>query len=95
MLLAGTDRGVINDNNIDELQDELAILVKSGLSPIEALRTATINPAKFFKTDNECGSIEINKKANLIVLNNSPLSDISNAKDINLVLKNGEIIKEN
>ncbi len=95
VLLAGTDRGVINDNNIYELQDELAIMVKSGLSPLEALKTATINPAKFLEIDNECGSIEINKKANLIVLNSNPLSNISNTKDIDLVLKNGEIFKEN
>lgn len=93
LLLAGTDRGVINDDNIYELQDELAMMVKSGLTPLEALKTATINPAKFLEIDNEYGSVEINKKANLIILNSNPFSDISNTKDINMVLKNGEIFK--
>ncbi len=94
LLMTGTDRGLIDDTNIYELQDELVIMVKSGLTPLEALKTATINPAKFLEIDNDYGSIETNKKANLIILNSNPLSNISNTKDINLVLKNGEIYKE-
>lgn len=94
LLLAGTDRGTINDANANELQDELVMMVKSGLSPLEALKTATINPAKFLEIDKEYGSVEIHKKANLVVLNTNPLSDISNTKDINFVLKDGELFRK-
>lgn len=93
LLLAGTDRGTFNDTNINELQDELAMMVKSGLSPLEVLKTATINPAKFLEIDKEYGSVEIYKKANLVILNSNPLSDISNTKDINFVLKDGEVFE--
>lgn len=94
LLLAGTDRGPINDTNIFELQDELAIMVTSGLSNLEALKTATINPVRFLEIDNEYGSIEVHKKANLVVLNTNPLLDISNTKDINMVLKDGILFRK-
>ncbi|GAB5399491.1 MAG: amidohydrolase family protein [Aureisphaera sp.] len=94
MILAGTDRGPITEANIDELQDELAILVTSGMSPLEALQCATINPAKFLEIETAYGTVEVNKKANLVVLNSNPLKDISNTKDIHFVLKNGELFKE-
>lgn len=93
LLLAGSDMGPINNTTIDGLHKELEMMVKSGLSPLEALKTATINPSKFLKIDDEYGSIEINKKANLIILNSNPLKDISNTKDISFVLKDGEVFK--
>ena len=81
-LLAGTD-------NIDtyvftgtSLHDELAMLVEAGLTPLEAIQTATINPAKFSGLDEEFGSVEINKQADLILLNENPLLDIRNTADI-------------
>ncbi|MDT7831085.1 amidohydrolase family protein [Flavobacteriaceae bacterium S356] len=94
LLLAGTDRGILNDNNIYELQDELGILVASGLSPLQALKTATINPAKFLNIDTAYGSVEIGKKANLIILNSNPLLDISHTKDIHTVLKEGKLFRD-
>ena len=81
-LLAGTD-------NIDtyvfsgaSLHDELAMLVDAGLTPLEALQTATINPAKFSNLDHDFGSVEINKQADLLLLNANPLSDIRHTADI-------------
>ncbi len=93
LLLAGTDRGILNDDNMYELQDELGIMVTSGLSPLQALKTATINPAKFLEIDTAYGSVEIGKKANLIILNSNPLQDISNTKDIDIVLKEGILFR--
>lgn len=91
MLLAGSDMGPVNDSTLDVLHKELEMLVKSGLSPWEALKTATINPAKFLKIDKEYGSIKVFKKASLIILNSNPLEDISNTTDISAVLKDGVV----
>jgi len=94
LLLAGTDRGSLNNVNINELHEELAIMVKAGLSPLDALKTATINPAIFLGIDEIYGSVEINKKANLIILEGNPLIDIANTKTIYSVIKNGAIISD-
>ncbi len=91
LILAGSDVVPINENNTDALHKELKWLVKAGFSNLEALQTATLNPTKFLKIDNEYGSIEVNKKASLIILNSNPIDDISNSKDINFVLKNGKL----
>jgi hypothetical protein len=81
-LLAGTD-------NIDtyvfsgaSLHDELKMLVDAGLTPHEAIQTATINAARFSGMDHEFGSVELGKHADLLLLNENPLLDISNTKDI-------------
>ncbi|WP_223786553.1 amidohydrolase family protein [Marinicella meishanensis] len=93
VLLAGTDRGVLTAENMDQLHEELNHLVKAGLSPADALKTATINPAMFLELDHQHGSIDINKKANLVILHSNPLIDIANTRDIHLVLKNGQVIQ--
>jgi adenine deaminase len=77
--------------NIPALHDELALFVHAGLSPMEALQTATINPAKFFGKETELGTIEKGKLADLILLDADPLADISNTKKINAVVLNGRL----
>lgn len=87
--LAGTDTGVPYIFPGFSLHDELALFVKAGLTPLEALQTATINPAKFLGREKELGTIEKGKLADLILLDANPLADISNAKKINAVIANG------
>jgi imidazolonepropionase-like amidohydrolase len=90
-LLAGSDAGASNSYVYQgiSLHQELAALVAAGLSPAEALRTATINGAKFLKVDDYYGSIEVGKSSDLLILNANPLDDISNTQKINtLVLGN-------
>ena len=53
---------------------------------MEALQTATINPAKFFDRETELGTIEQGKLADMILLDANPLADISNTKKINAVV---------
>jgi imidazolonepropionase-like amidohydrolase len=71
------------------LHDELALLVKAGLTPIEALRTATSNPAKFLGMSDSLGTIEKGKLADLILLDANPLDDIRNTQRIYGVIANG------
>ncbi|WP_207494933.1 amidohydrolase family protein [Aridibaculum aurantiacum] len=90
-LLAGTDMAIPYVYPGSSLHEELELLVRSGLSPLQALQAATINPARFFKKEAETGSIHKGKRADLVLLNANPLQDISNAKDINLVIFNGKV----
>jgi imidazolonepropionase-like amidohydrolase len=90
-ILAGTDAGGIRDVVPGfSLHDELLLLVQAGLSPMEALRTATINPAKFLNMQDRLGAIEQGKLADLVLLNANPLEDIGNTRKINAVVTNGK-----
>ena len=94
-LLAGTDTAYGYPVAGFALHDELALFVHAGLSPMEALQTATINPAKFFGKETELGTIEKGKLADLILLEADPLADISNTKKINAVVLNGRLFDRN
>ena len=71
------------------LHDELKIFVENGFSPLEALQTATINPAEFLGLENNFGTVDINKTANLVLLSKNPLDDISNSGKIDNVIVRG------
>lgn len=71
---------------------ELELLVEAGIPPLEVIRIGTLNGAVFLGKERLMGSVEEGKLADLVLLNADPLADINNAKDINLVIKAGEII---
>ena len=73
------------------LHDELQLLVKAGLTPLEALRTATLNPAKFLKMQDRLGATEPGKLADLVLLDASPLESIGNTRRIHAVIVNGRL----
>jgi imidazolonepropionase-like amidohydrolase len=88
-LLAGTD--ILNPYVFPgfSLHDELALLVEAGLTPMQALRTATSNPAKYFDMTDSLGTIEKGKLADLVLLDANPLDDIRNTQRIQAVIANG------
>ena len=59
------------------MHDELRELVSAGLTPYEALRTATTNPAEFLRTD-KFGTVSVGKTADLIMVAGDPLKDVTN-----------------
>lgn len=71
------------------MHDELELLVEGGMSNIGALRAATINPAIFMKKDNQ-GLIKEGFLSSLVLLNDNPLEDISNTKNIEAVFLRGK-----
>jgi imidazolonepropionase-like amidohydrolase len=75
------------------LHEELETLVQAGLSPIEALRTATLNPAMFFGKEKEWGTVEKGKVADLVLLDANPLEAISNTQKIFAVIVNGKLLQ--
>ena len=76
------------------LHDELELLVKAGLTPIEALQAATINPAKSLGLLNSLGTVEKGKIADLVLLDANPLDDIRNTRRIHAVIINGRLLEK-
>ena len=89
-LLAGTDVVAPWTYPGFSLHDELGLLVEAGLKPLEALRTATINPAEFFGMK-DVGIIASGMKANLVLLDADPLENIANMKKISSVIMRGRL----
>jgi len=90
-LLAGTDMPQAFVYPGFSLHDELALLVRSGLTPLEALRTATYNPADYFGALDSLGTITQGKVADLLLLDADPLVDIRNTRRISAVIANGRL----
>ncbi len=75
------------------LHEELQRFVAAGFTPLEALQTATINPARFFGMEDQAGAIEKGKFADLVLLSANPLEDIANTQKIAAVILNGQYIR--
>jgi imidazolonepropionase-like amidohydrolase len=73
------------------LHEELELLVRSGLSPLEALRTATSNPAEYLTASDSLGTITKGKVADMVLLDANPLVDIRNTRRISAVIANGRL----
>lgn len=88
-IIAGTDVGNPYVFPGFSLHDELALYVKGGMSAVDALRTATLNPAKFLNREKSEGSIKVGKRANLVFLTSNPLERIENTTTISSVVLRG------
>ena len=87
LVMAGTDKGVPGFS----LQRELEIYVAGGLTPLQAIQTATIMPARAMKLDRDLGTIEAGELADLVVLDADPLEHISGIRTARLVVTNGRL----
>jgi Amidohydrolase family len=88
-ILAGTDVPV---GEVAPLHEELVLLAKAGLTPMEALQSATRNAAEFLGRLRAEGTIERGKLANLVVLDANPLTDISNTRRVSAVVRSGKLV---
>jgi imidazolonepropionase-like amidohydrolase len=90
-LLAGTDTRQPFVYPGFSLHEELELLVRSGLTPLEALRGATYNPAEFLGALDSLGTVTKGKVADLVLLDADPLTDIRNTRRISIVIANGRL----
>lgn len=91
-MMAGSEAGLVYAYPGFSLHDELAELVRAGLTPLQALRTATVEPAEFLGVRHANGSIRRGQIADLVVLNGDPLADIRNTAKIHAILVRGRLI---
>ncbi len=88
-VMAGTDTPIGFLTPGFSLHKELEMLVKGGMEPLEAIESATLLPAQYFKVQDSIGTIEKNMIADLVLLDANPLSDITNTRKIIAVVRNG------
>jgi imidazolonepropionase-like amidohydrolase len=93
-LLAGTDSTDIGPVAGFSLPEELQEFVNNGLTPYQALQTATINAARYFRESAEFGTIEVGKRADFVMLGGNPLKDISYTRKIEGVMVHGRWLPE-
>lgn len=92
-ILAGTDAAFANPFLFHgfTLHDELQRYVDAGLTPQQALMTATVNPGRFLRRGNLAGRVGIRQKADLVLLDANPLADIVAMRRIHAVVANGRL----
>jgi tetratricopeptide (TPR) repeat protein len=89
-LLCGTDASAVGPVAGFGVHDELQEFVNDGMTPYQALLTATRNPARYFRRSDQSGAIEAGKRADLLLLGGNPLEYIGNTKKIEGVVLQGK-----
>lgn len=92
-IMAGTDSPMPGVYPGFALHEEMELLVESGLTPREALYSATLEPARFLGIADTSGSVAVGKRADLVLLDADPTTDIHNARRINAVLLGGRLLR--
>lgn len=90
---AGTDTPINYSLPGYALHSELEMLVRAGLSPLEAIGAATLRPAEFFGLEGEMGAIAPGMRADLVLLDADPLEDIGNTRRIAAVVSRGRLFE--
>ncbi len=89
-IVAGADVGY-TAQSITRVSHEVANFVKLGMTPAEALRSATVTAAELFRVENRTGAIEPGLEADLIVVEHNPYDNIRTLQDVLFVMSNGRI----
>ncbi len=90
--LAGTDTSIPYIYPGFSVHDELALFVQAGFTPMQALQTATSNPATYFGTEKSTGGVLPGMTADLVLLDADPTKNIANTKKINAVITRGRLL---
>ncbi len=73
---------------------EAQYYVEAGMTPLEALRAATIEPARMLEADQDIGSLEVGKYADILAVPEDPTEDIKALRDIRFVMKGGRVYRD-
>lgn len=92
LFAAGTDAPYPGDFQGEGIHHELELLVESGLTPLEAITTATKNASTILHAANEWGTLEAGKLANILVVDGKPDQKIGDTKKVSIVIKEGTIL---
>ncbi|UAA39260.1 amidohydrolase family protein [Paraneptunicella aestuarii] len=87
----GTDSGVSPHG---ENGEEFVLMVQAGMDPLDAIRSATYHGAQLLKIDDQLGTIEAGKLADIVAVNGDPLRDIKSMMDVVFVMKDGKVFKQ-
>jgi imidazolonepropionase-like amidohydrolase/Tol biopolymer transport system component len=87
MLLAGTDGGSLND--------EMEAYVEAGVPTLDVLRSATVNGARWLGREDEFGTIQPGRRADLLLVDGNPLQNIRDARKVSAVIKDGRVVIRN
>ncbi len=87
---AGTDADSDWHDPLPALPDEMELLVRAGMTPMDAIRAATSVAARTIGQQHDMGTLEVGKLANIVILAKDPLGDITNVKSVTLTVKRGK-----
>lgn len=88
----GTDQGATSNRNKGE---EFAMMVAAGMTPMDAILSATRNGAELIGVPQDIGSIQGGRYADIIAVDGDPLADITEMERVRFVMKGGEVLKRN
>ena len=92
LLAAGTDAPYPGVFQGEAIHHELELLVEAGMTPLQAIRTATYNAAQIMHAEQEWGSLQSGRVANLVIVAGNPAARISDTRKIETVILNGKIL---
>jgi imidazolonepropionase-like amidohydrolase len=78
-----------------DIHEEVTMFVEGGLTPMQALQSATINVATTFGKDRDFGTVELGKVADMILVKGNPLKDSWATQDVQMVISSGKVIDHN
>ena len=91
-LLAGVDSNLNTGIPGLGIHQEMELMVDAGVSPMEALKSATIYAAELMRKEKDLGTVEVGKMADLVVLGGDPLAEIRNTRKVETVIIDGKIV---
>jgi len=90
-VVMGTDAGNIGTLHGPSVFREMALMVAAGLTPLQVLRSATLNGARAMGLERETCTLAPGKLADLVILDADPLADVQNLSRIHRVIKDGRV----
>ena len=92
LLAAGTDAPYPGVFQGEAIHHELELLVEAGMTPLQAIRTATYNAAQIMHAEQEWGSLQVGRLADVVIVGGNPAARISDTRKIETVIMNGKIL---